>query len=148
LRCLCFYTSGAFTIDSSTPTFTGNLNEHLIRVRYNLIPLFNMKSGHSRRYWQSLDSSFCIILKSFLLIKMCSNESVMWISRIPNYKQYIIHQDGEVHDYSQSAKIRSRGSPRDLRCEGYKALLSRGLYTIYNNRLLIKIILADATDPA
>jgi hypothetical protein len=28
LRCLCFYTSGAFTIDSSTPTLPGNLNEH------------------------------------------------------------------------------------------------------------------------
>jgi hypothetical protein len=32
LRCLCFYTSGAFTIDSSTPTFTGNLNEHPIHT--------------------------------------------------------------------------------------------------------------------
>jgi hypothetical protein len=30
LRCLCFYTSGALTINSSTPTLTGNLNEHPI----------------------------------------------------------------------------------------------------------------------
>jgi hypothetical protein len=29
-RCLCFYTYGAFTIDSSTPTLTGDLNEHPI----------------------------------------------------------------------------------------------------------------------
>jgi hypothetical protein len=27
---LCRLTSGAFTIDSSTPTLTGNLNEHPI----------------------------------------------------------------------------------------------------------------------
>jgi hypothetical protein len=38
-------------------------------------------------------------------------------------KQYIIHQGGEVHDYSQSAKIRSRGAPRDVRRESYKGLL-------------------------
>jgi hypothetical protein len=29
-RCLCFYTYGAFTIDSSTPTLIGDLNEHPI----------------------------------------------------------------------------------------------------------------------
>jgi hypothetical protein len=29
-RFLCFYMSGAFTIDSSTLTLTGNLNEHPI----------------------------------------------------------------------------------------------------------------------
>jgi hypothetical protein len=33
LRCLYFYTSGAFTIDSPTPTLTGNLNEHPIECR-------------------------------------------------------------------------------------------------------------------
>jgi hypothetical protein len=32
LRRLCFYTSGAFTIDSSTPTLTENLNEHPIFI--------------------------------------------------------------------------------------------------------------------
>jgi hypothetical protein len=49
-----------------------------------------------------------------------------------NKNLYIIHQGGEVHDYSQSAKIRSRGSPRDVKREGYKGLLHRGLYTIFS----------------
>jgi hypothetical protein len=44
----------------------------------------------------------------------------------------IIHQGEEVHDYSQSAKIRARGVPRVLRREGYKGLLHRGLYTIFS----------------
>jgi hypothetical protein len=44
----------------------------------------------------------------------------------------IIHQGGEIHDYNQSAKIRSRGAPRDVRREGYKGLLYRGLYTIFS----------------
>jgi hypothetical protein len=43
-----------------------------------------------------------------------------------------IHQGEEVHDYSQSAKIRARGVPRVLRREGYKGLLHRGLYTIFS----------------
>jgi hypothetical protein len=43
---------------------------------------------------------------------------------------YIIYQGGEVHDYSQSAKIRARGAPRVVRRESYKGLLHRGLYTI------------------
>jgi hypothetical protein len=34
-------------------------------------------------------------------------------------------------DYSQSAKIRSRGVQRDVRREGYKVLFHRGLY-MYN----------------
>jgi hypothetical protein len=40
IRCLCFYTSGAFTTDSPTPTPTGNLNEHPI--------LFSLD-----RYWSN-----------------------------------------------------------------------------------------------
>jgi hypothetical protein len=47
-------------------------------------------------------------------------------------KLYIINQGEEVHDYSQSAKIRARGVPRVLRREGYKGLLHRGLYTIFS----------------
>jgi hypothetical protein len=50
----------------------------------------------------------------------------------------IIHQGGEVHDYSQSAKIRSRGAPRDVRREGYKGLLHRGLYTIFFTTRYVK----------
>jgi hypothetical protein len=42
-----------------------------------------------------------------------------------------MHQGGEVHDYSQSAKIRSRGAPRDVKRNGYKGLLYRGLYVYY-----------------
>jgi hypothetical protein len=38
LRCLCFYTSGAFTINSSTPTLTGNLNEHPVPDIAHLFP--------------------------------------------------------------------------------------------------------------
>jgi hypothetical protein len=52
----------------------------------------------------------------------------------------IIHQGGEVHDYTQSAKIRSRGSPRDVRREGYKGLLYRGLYTIFFTTRYVKTI--------
>jgi hypothetical protein len=48
-----------------------------------------------------------------------------------NIKTYIIYQGGEVHDYSQSAKIRSRGAPRVVSRKGYKGLLHRGLYTIF-----------------
>jgi hypothetical protein len=43
---------------------------------------------------------------------------------------HIIYQSGEVHDYSQSAKIRTRGAPRVVRREGYKGLLHRGLYRV------------------
>jgi hypothetical protein len=46
--------------------------------------------------------------------------------------------NGEVHDYSQSAKIRSRGVPRDVRREGYKGLLHRGLYTIFFTTRYVK----------
>jgi hypothetical protein len=34
--------------------------------------------------------------------------------------------------YIQSAKIRSRCAPRDVRREGYKGLLHRGLYAIFS----------------
>jgi hypothetical protein len=45
-----------------------------------------------------------------------------------------------VHDYSQSAKIRSRGASRDLRREGYKGLLHRGLYTIFFTARYVKAL--------
>jgi hypothetical protein len=45
-----------------------------------------------------------------------------------------------VHDYSQSAKIRSRGAWRDLRREGYKGLLHRGLYTIFFTGRYVKAL--------
>jgi hypothetical protein len=38
-----------------------------------------------------------------------------------------VYQGGEVHDYSQSVKIRARGAPRIVRREAYKG----GLYTIF-----------------
>jgi hypothetical protein len=44
---------------------------------------------------------------------------------------YIIHQGEEVHDYSQSAKIRR---------EGYKGLLHRGLYTIFSTTRYVKTL--------
>jgi hypothetical protein len=53
---------------------------------------------------------------------------------------YIIHQGEEVHDYSQSAKIRARGVPRVLRREGYKGLLHRGLYTIIFTTRYVKTL--------
>jgi hypothetical protein len=53
---------------------------------------------------------------------------------------YIIHQGGEVHDYSQSTKIRSRGSPKDVRREGYNGLLYRGLYTIFVTTRYVKTL--------
>jgi hypothetical protein len=46
---------------------------------------------------------------------------------INNLNWYIMHQGREVHDYSQTAKIRYRGAPRDVRREGYKGLLYRGI---------------------
>jgi hypothetical protein len=51
---------------------------------------------------------------------------------------YIIHQGREVHDYTQSAKIRSRGAQRDVRREGHKGLLYSNsrlfqIRTIYEN---------------
>jgi hypothetical protein len=45
-------------------------------------------------------------------------------------KKLTIYQGGEVHDYSQSAKIRALGAPRVVRREGYKGLLHRGLYRV------------------
>jgi hypothetical protein len=70
-----------------------------------------------------------------------------------------VYQGGEVHDYSQSAKIRARGAPRVevVRREGYKGLLHRGLYTIFSLLDTLKpfliiiinqIILSDATGPS
>jgi hypothetical protein len=59
-------------------------------------------------------------------------ESIMKPSETSSGKLYIINQGEEVHDYSQSAKIRARGVPRVLRREGYKGLLHRGLYTIFS----------------
>jgi hypothetical protein len=53
---------------------------------------------------------------------------------------YIIHQGGEVHDYSQSPKIRSRGAPRDVRREGHKGLFYRGLYTIFFTTRYVKTL--------
>jgi hypothetical protein len=56
------------------------------------------------------------------------------------------------------AKIRSRGAPRNVRREGYKGLLYRGLYTIFSLLdtlkpfpiiiIINKIIVLDATDPS
>jgi hypothetical protein len=42
--------------------------------------------------------------------------------------------------YIQSAKIRSRGGPRDVRREGYKGLLHRGLYTIFFTTRYVKTL--------
>jgi hypothetical protein len=53
---------------------------------------------------------------------------------------YIIYQGGEVHDYSQSAKITARGVPRVVRREGYKGLLHRGLYTIFFTTRYVKTL--------
>jgi hypothetical protein len=53
---------------------------------------------------------------------------------------YVIHQGEEVHDCSQSAKIRARGVPRVLRREGYKGLLHRGLYTIFSTTRYVKTL--------
>jgi hypothetical protein len=53
---------------------------------------------------------------------------------------YIVHQGGEVHDYSQSAKITSPGSSKDVRREGYKGLLHRGLYTIFFTTRYVKTL--------
>jgi hypothetical protein len=57
-----------------------------------------------------------------------------------NIKTYIIYQAGEVHDYSQSPKIRSRGAPRVVRRKGYKGLLHRGLYTIFFTTRSVKTL--------
>jgi hypothetical protein len=43
-------------------------------------------------------------------------------------------------DYSHSAKIRSRDVPRDVRREGYKGLLHRGLYTIFFTTTYVKTL--------
>jgi hypothetical protein len=51
-----------------------------------------------------------------------------------------MHQGGEVHDYNQSAKIRSGGVPRDVRREGYKGLLHLGLYTIFSTTRYVKTL--------
>jgi hypothetical protein len=51
-----------------------------------------------------------------------------------------MHQGEEVHDYSQSAKIRTRGVPRVLRREGYKGLLHRGLYIIFFTTRYVKTL--------
>jgi hypothetical protein len=51
-----------------------------------------------------------------------------------------VYQGGEVHDYSQSAKIRARGAPRVVRREGYKGLLHRGLYTIFFTTRYVKTL--------
>jgi hypothetical protein len=53
---------------------------------------------------------------------------------------HLVYQGGEVHDYSQSAKIRVRGAPRVVRREGYKGLLHRGLYTIFFTTRYIKTL--------
>jgi AAA15 family ATPase/GTPase len=38
----------------------------------------------------------------------------------------------KVKKFMIIAKIRARGVPRVLRCEGYKGLLHRGLYTMFS----------------
>jgi hypothetical protein len=53
---------------------------------------------------------------------------------------YYLYQGGEVHDYSQSAKIRARGAPRVVMREGYKGLLHRGLYTIFFTTRYVKTL--------
>jgi hypothetical protein len=53
-RCLCFYTSGAFTIDSSTPTLTGNLNEHPILLSLLSDNSFFHRNGNQLVYLVSV----------------------------------------------------------------------------------------------
>jgi hypothetical protein len=63
--------------------------------------------------------------------------SNFFVIRFKKIVYYIIYQ---VHDYSQSAKIRARGAPRVVRREGYKGLLHRGLYTIFFTTRYVKTL--------
>jgi hypothetical protein len=52
-----------------------------------------------------------------------------------NFLSKICHFLKIVHDYSQSAKIRTRGVR-----EGYKGLLHRGLYTVFSTTRYVKTL--------
>jgi hypothetical protein len=43
---LCRLTSGAFTIDSSTPTLRRNLNEHPIFLNLSVVSIGRMEKGN------------------------------------------------------------------------------------------------------
>jgi hypothetical protein len=70
---------------------------------------------------------------------------------IQNINLYIIYQGGEVHDYSQSAKIRARGAKaiRDFSTVVYILFFSL-LDTLKPFLIIIinQIILPDATAPS
>jgi hypothetical protein len=75
---------------------------------------------------------FCLRRKKLLY-------SIQSGSKVAHYIE-IVQNSEEVHDYSQSAKIRARGVPRVLRREGYKKLLHRGSYTIFSTTRYVKTL--------
>jgi hypothetical protein len=82
--------NGAFTIDSSTPTLTGNFNEHLINL---LGHLSNMIELHSYKSLQQIlfEANYSLLLKLLFLFNVSAQENANFVFHLPSHKMIWQH---------------------------------------------------------